>query len=165
MHAVFQPPLVYLYHTLRYLAPRTPDDQERFPLVENLGVEVLATVRPWELDMPVLDQPTLGPGQGTPPSESPPVSLRGLSRATVTAQCKYGEKATRGIRIQVLRSEDGGQWKAAEVFENESRAGQTVRTTYPLHLDSKFVRIVVENRDPSVGVMNLTVAAKLGASD
>jgi hypothetical protein len=165
VHAVFQPPFVYLYHTLRYLAPRTPGDQKRFPTVENLGVEILATARPFELDMPVLHRPTLGPGQSTSASESPPVSLRGLSRASVTVQGTRGPKATKGIRIQVLRSDDGSSWKTAEVFEAESRAGQTMRRTFPLNLASKFAKILVENPDPSESLTDLTVTAKLGARD
>ena len=53
VHCIFEPPFLYLYHTLRYLAPRTPADQKKFPMVENLGVQVLVTRRPFELDMPV----------------------------------------------------------------------------------------------------------------
>ena len=46
VHSIFEPPFVYLYHTLRYLAPRTPADEKKFPTVEHLGVQVLATGRP-----------------------------------------------------------------------------------------------------------------------
>ena len=137
VHAIFQPPFVYLYHTLRYLAPRTPRDEKRFPMVEDLGVEILATARPFELDLPVIRRSTLGPGQSTPPTDSPPLCLRGLSRATVTVDCVPGPQATRGLRIQVLRSEDGSQWKTAEVLEGDGIAIRTPLRTFPLNLDSR----------------------------
>lgn len=134
-------------------------------MVENLGVEILATARHFDLEMPLLHRPNFAPGESTPPSESPPLSLRGLSRASVTAQCTLDPKATRGIRIQVLRSDDGSQWRTAEVFEGECRPGQTVQTTFALKLESRFAKILLANRDPSESLTNLTVAAKLGASD
>ncbi len=165
VHAVFQPPFVYLYHTLRYLTPRTPDDQKRFPRVENLGVEILAMARPFEFQMPVLHRPTLAPGQSTRASESPPVSLRGLSRASLTVEYNRGPQASRGIRIQVQRSEDGSQWSTAEVFEDESRASQRVRTIHPLDVKSRFAKIIIENQDPSESLTSLAVTATLGASD
>jgi hypothetical protein len=165
VHAIFQPPFVYLYHTLRYLAPRTPGDRKRFPLVEDLGVEILATARPFELDMPIIRRATLGPGQSTPPTDSPPISLRGLSRSAVTAECVFDPQATRGLRIQVLRSEDGSQWRTAEVFGGDATAVRTARRTVPLALDSRFAKILVENPDPSASITNLAITAKLGASD
>jgi hypothetical protein len=165
VHAIFQPPFVYRYHTLRYLAPRTPRDEKRFPMVEDLGVEILATARPFELDMPVIRRSTLGPGQSTPPTDSPPVNLRGLSRATVTVDSVPGPKATHGLRIQVLRSEDGSQWRTAEVFEGDGTAIRTARRTPPLNLDSRFAKILVENPDPSESHTVLAVTVKLAAFD
>ena len=155
----------YLYHTLRYLAPRTPGDQKRFPMVEDLGIEILATARPFELDMPVVRRATLGPGQSTPPTDSPPVSLRGLSGATVIAESVPGPRATQSLRIQVLRSEDGSQWKTAEVLDGDGASVRAARRTFPLTLNSRFAKILVENPDPSESHTNLAVTVKLAASD
>jgi hypothetical protein len=165
VHGIFQPPFVYLYHTLRYLAPRTPGDQKRFPFVEDLGVEILATARPFELDMPIIRRAMLGPGQSTLPTDSPPISLRGLNRSAVTAECILDPKASRGLRIQVLRSADGSQWRTAEVFGDDGNAVRTARSTFPLTLDSRFAKIVLENPDPSARMTDLAVTVRLGASD
>jgi hypothetical protein len=35
-------------------APRTLGDEKRFPMVEDLGVKILVTARPFELDVPVI---------------------------------------------------------------------------------------------------------------
>jgi hypothetical protein len=162
VHAVYEPPFVYLYHTLRYLAPRTPADKKAFPMVENLGIQVLATARPFDLDIPILQRETLGPKTTAPLADSPPVSLSGIVRATVIAQCVYRVKATKGLRIHVLTSDDGVQWKPPVLLSSDCKPGQSSRTTWPLDLRSRFVKILVENPDSAESVSNVETMVRLG---
>jgi hypothetical protein len=162
VHTIYDPPFVYLYHTLRYLAPRTPADAKAFPMVEHLGIQVLATARPFDLDMPVLQRETLGPKTATPLADSPPVSLNGIARATVTAQCVYHAKATKGLRIHVLPSDDGAQWKQPVLLSSDCKPGQSSRTTWPLDLRPRFIKIVVENPDSAESVANVEIMVRLG---
>jgi len=162
VHAIHEPPFIYLYHTLRYLAPRTPADEKKFPTVENLGIQVLATSRPFEFDMPILQRDSLGPKTTTPVLDSPPVSLSGIQLATVTAQCVYHPKAAKGIRIHVLPSSDGLRWGAPGLLSADSKPGQSARTTWPLGLNARYVKILVENPDPSESVANVDVTVRLG---
>ena len=161
VHCIFEPPFLYLYHTLRYLAPRTPADQKKFPMVENLGVQVLVTRRPFELDMPVIHHATLGPGQTTAEADSPPISLHGISDASATVEYFRGDKAPRRIRIHVLQSDDGSQWKAAESFDMEPASAGQSRKTFPLKLGRRFVKVLASNADPSDSVSNLAITVRL----
>lgn len=162
VHAIYEPPLVYLYHTLRYLAPRTPADAKRFPMVENLGVQILATSRPFDLDMPVLQRESLGPRTTTPAIDSPPVSLSGIRRAVVTAACVYHPRATQGLRVHLFSSRDGLRWSEPAFLSAPCRPGESGRATWPLGLDAPFVKILVENPDPSESVANVSVTVRLG---
>lgn len=58
VHALYEPPLVYCYHTLRY---RETEGHN----LEDIGVQVLATRRPFCVTMPVLTRETLESGDQT----------------------------------------------------------------------------------------------------
>jgi hypothetical protein len=161
VHSIFEPPFVYLYHTLRYLAPRTPADQKKFPMVENLGVQVLVMELPFELDMPVIHGATLGPGRTTDEADSPPISLHGVSSASATVECFRGEKAPRRIRMHVLESHDGRQWKTADELDAEPPAAGQSRRTFPLKLGARFVKVLASNPDPAAAVSNLSITVRL----
>lgn len=57
VHALWEPPFYYLFHTLRYIS-KGPD-------VEYLGVQVLVTQWPLSFRMPVLNLESLGAGKTT----------------------------------------------------------------------------------------------------
>jgi hypothetical protein len=162
VHAIYEPPLIYLYHTLRYLTPRTPADEKKFPVVEDLGIQVLATARPFELDMPVFHRETLAPKTATPRADSPPISLNGISRATLSVGCVYHAKATKGLRIHVLSGSDGMKWKPSTVFSSDCKPGQPARTTRALDLEARFIKVLAENPDPSESVTDVDIAMRLG---
>ena len=47
VHSILEPQFVYIYHTLRYKRPWRARFQPQFPTVEDLGVQVLVTQRPF----------------------------------------------------------------------------------------------------------------------
>jgi len=164
VHALFEPPLIYLYHTLRYRVPRVAADAEAFPAVENLGVQVLATGRPFRLDVPVLQLRSLTPGARTPLEDCPPVSTVS-GRLALTAECGYGEAAKAGIVIHVRASCDGMRYDTGDLraFRCDAEPGRTARRTFDLETSARFIKVVVENPDASAGVSDLAVTATVGA--
>ena len=64
VHAVFEPPFIYLYHTLRYKTANAGDEDD-YPMVEDIGMTVLATQTPFKIDMPAVIEQALGPRKMT----------------------------------------------------------------------------------------------------
>jgi hypothetical protein len=164
VHAIYEAPLVYLYHTLRYKQPRTAADRARFPGVENLGVQVLATATPFRLDMPVLSRKTLRPKTTTSLLDSPPVCLDAVSRVALTVECTHSKKATSGIRIRVRSSYDGIHYDSTDLcrFDERARPGWSWQKTFELDTGVRCIKVLVENTDPSEAVSDLKVTATLG---
>ena len=71
VHALYEPPLVYAFHTLRYKSRKG----------EDLGVQIFATQTPLRLDMPVLDRDRLAPKTVTTLEDSPPLCLSSVGSA------------------------------------------------------------------------------------
>ena len=164
VHAIYEAPFVYLYHTLRYEQPRTAADREKFPSVENLGVQVLATASPFRLDMPVLSRKSLGPKATTSMLDSPPVCLDSVRRVALTAECTCGQKAKSGIRIRVRSSYDGTHYDSTDLhrFDELARPGRHWRKTFELDTGVRFIKVLVENLDSSEAVSDLKITATLG---
>jgi hypothetical protein len=164
VHAIYEPPFVYLYHTLRYIEPRTAADKPRFPGVENLGVQVLALSRPFRLDMPLAHLETLGPKAMTPLADAPPVNLTDVRQVSLKLTCTYGAKATERVRIHVLPSDDGVRWRTSDAqrLDADFKPAQTIRQTFRLNAKSRFIKVLLENTDASQGVSAPDIIATLG---
>ena len=156
IHSLWEPPFYYVYHTLRYIA----DGGEG----EYLGVQVLATQKPFSLPMPVLNLESLGAGRTTPLTDSPPISLSHITRLALTAECKYGKKAKMPIRIHIRASYDGIKYDTTDLFTLDApcQPGQTERKTFDLNTNVRFIKIMVENLDESESVSDLFITATLG---
>jgi len=160
VHAIIEPPFIYLYHTLRY----EERNNKSFPWFEDLGVQVLVTQRPFSLDMPVLNIERLGPNKFTALADSPPICLGNATDVTLTAECAYTKKARRPIRVRIRASYDGVNYDTADLtsFYNDFRPGKTARRTSELHTKVRFIKVLVENLDESEGVSDVRVIATLG---
>ncbi|MFH1265859.1 MAG: hypothetical protein ABIK89_09025 [Planctomycetota bacterium] len=164
VHAIVELPFIYLYHTLRYKEPLTPAHKKRFPAVEDLGVQILVTSKPFQLEMPVLAGKTLGPNATTSLAESPPICLGNVTRVTLTAQCGYAPKASKPIRIRVRSSDDGIRYdsKAVGGFDVDLKPGEPSRKVFNLETKEPFIKILAENPDRAESVSSLRIAVKLG---
>ena len=160
VHAIIEPPFIYLYHTLRY----EKHNNKSFPWFEDLGVQVLVTQRPFSLDMPVLNLERLGPNKVTALADSPPICLGSTTDVTLTAECAYTKKARRPIRVHIRASYDGVNYDTADLtsFYNDFRPGETARRTSELDTKVRFIKVLVENLDESEGVSDVRVIATLG---
>ena len=160
VHAIIEPPFVYLYHTLR------PEhhDGESFPWIEDLGIQVLVTQTPFSLDMPVLNLDSLEAGKTTSLANSPPVGLGSIATAAVTAECTYSDKAAHPVRLHVRSSYDGENYDTADLvcFDNDLKPGKTARKTLELRAKVRFIKVLVENLDESQPVSDVKITASLG---
>lgn len=160
VHAIIEPPFIYPYHTLR---PEYHGGED-FPWVEDLGVQILVTETPFSLEMPALYRESLGPNQVTALEDAPPICLRGITRLSLTAECTYGKKAKRPIRIHVRGSYDGIRYDTTDLYtlDNDLKAGQLARRTFELNSKACFIKVMVENPDKNERVTGLLITAALG---
>ncbi len=164
VHAIFEAPFIYLYHTLRYVDSwRAGNKERKAPGAEDLGVQILVTQRPFSIDMPVLNLETLAAGKTTALNETAPVCLNNIEGLTITAQCKYDKNAKKPIRLHIVSSTDGLVYDTTDLytFNNDFKAGQTVRKTVELKPHVKFIKIMVENLDKSQAVSDIKIIATL----
>ena len=159
VHAIIEPPFVYLYHTLR------PEHHtgRSFPWVEDLGVQISVTETPFSFDMPVLQVESLGAGETTKLADCPPLSLGSVTKASLTAECAYAKKATMPIRLYVRSSTDGLSYDTTDLtlFDNDFIAGKTARKTLDLKTNVRFIKVLVENLDRSKAASDIKVIASL----
>lgn len=163
VHTIHEPPFIYLYHTLRYKKPWRKS-HTGFPRVEDLGVQVLVTQRPFRLDMPLLGRATLAPKTTTALADCPPLCLSHVSDLALTVECGYTRKANRGLRIHLRSSTDGTRYDTTDLhaFDHRLEPGKTVRQTFELSPKVRFIKVLLENGDPAERVAKLKVTATLG---
>jgi len=164
VHSILEPPFVYVYHTLRYEKPWRERFKPQFPTVEDLGVQVLVLERPFSLDVPVLNRPSLAPGRTTALGDSPAVALGHVARAALTVECTFKEEAKRGVRLHVRSSPDGLKYDTTDLYTLEvgPAPGQTCQQTFTLAPNVRFIKALVTNLDSSESVCDLKVTATLG---
>jgi len=156
IHALYEPPFHYLYHTLRYIS----DGGER----EYLGVQVLTTQKPFSISMPVLNIKSLAAGKTTLLTDSPPLSLGNITRLAITVHCTYSENAKNGIRIHVKSSPDNFYFDTADLYtlDDVIEPGRTVQKTFELRPHVQFIKVLAENLDDSESIINIMIIATLG---
>jgi len=154
VHALFEPPFVYAFHTLRYISRGG----------EDLGVQIFATETPFRLAMSVLNIHSLAPGASTELDLCPPISLERISDLAITAQCTYPLSARGGLRIHVRASCDGIHYDTEDfhVFDCSCKPGTTVSQTFVVDAKAMFVKVIVENLCEEHEVERIGVIATLG---
>ncbi len=154
-------PYIYIYHTLRYKEEFPP--YVGHPNHEDIGVQVIATQRPFSFDMPVLVAEKIDGGARTKLEDSPPVCLSNIKGVSITAQCKYDKNAKMPIRVHIVSSTDGLVYDTTDLytFDNDFKPGQTARKTVDLNTNVRFIKIMVENQDMSRSVSEVKITATL----
>jgi len=172
VHALWEYPFYYVYHTLRYSSRA---DFE--PWAEDIGVQILATDTPFRLSMPAVSLESLAPGQisdlNHPLYESgrtarlsgcPPISLTAASSVSLTTECTCHEKAERSLRVHVKSSSDGIHFDTEDLcsFDIAPKAGERVRKTQGLQAEVMYIKVQVENLDKKQAVSDVRVTVTLG---
>ena len=164
VHAIFEAPFIYLYHTHRYIDSWMAGDKERIASnAEDLGVQILVTQRPFSIDMPVLNIETLAAGKTTALNETAPICLSNIQGLAITAQCRYDKKAKKPIRLHIVSSTDGLVYDTADLytFDNDLTPGKTAIKTFDVNTSVKFIKVIVENTDNSKTVADIKITATL----
>ena len=165
IHAIWDAPFIYLYHTYRYKKSWELGGFKRItPDAEDIGVQVLVTQRPFSLDMPVLNLESLGAGKTSLLDDCPPVCLSNVSRLSLTAECAYSKKAAKPIKVHVRASYDGVKYDTIDLYTLDipCQPGQEVRKTFRLDTDFRFIKAMVENLDKKESVSDVKIVATLG---
>ena len=160
VHTVIKAPFIYLYHTQRY----KKKDGKDYPWMEDLGVQVLVTEKPFQLDMPLLSVDALPAGQTTPLADVPPVSLSHISRLAITAQCTYSKKARGRLRLHLVSSPDGITYDRLDFATLDMKVlpNCQVIKTFAVDPAVRFIKVLAENMDASEPLADLKITATLG---
>jgi len=162
VHAFFEPPFIYLYHTLRYIT--SPSPKLGTEDIEDLGVQVLIPNIPFRLPMPILNIASLKAGTISLLKDCPPISLEHSSSLALTAECTYDAAAKAGLRTHVRASYDGINFDTTDLytFDNDFKPGGTMRKTVELSPKVRFIKVLVENLSDAHDLKDLQVIATLG---
>ena len=158
VHSYYEPPFVYLFHTLRYSSRLHPNPDE-----EELGIQVLATERPFCLPMPVVRVDALEPSSSSDINTCPPVSLEYINDAVLNVRCSFDSGSTAGVTVHVVASFDGITSDTEDFAEYSlaCRPGEACSQTFCLDPSPRYVRIRVENLDDRHPVRDLELSVVL----
>lgn len=153
VHAYAEGPFIYLFHTLRY------NNGE-----EDLGVQVLATQKPFKLRMPILIDDPIEPRQTTSLKKCVPLCLDSITTLTLTGESTYGPQSSRPVRLHIKTSYDGFKYDTVDMLSLELSfaPGKTVRQTFEVKPNVKYIKVQMENLDKSAAVSDVSVYATVG---
>ncbi len=154
VHALYEAPLFYLYHTVRYFSRGG----------EDIGVQVLATSTPFRFDMPVLHCDELAAGGITVLDDCPPIGTDHINSLALTVAASYDTRATAGLRLSVYPSCDGRHYDTVpqQVCELGCTPGVPCRQTFAGVPCARFARVTVKNLDATHPARDVSVTATLG---
>jgi hypothetical protein len=163
VHSIIELPYIYVYHTIK---PEHYEGRE-YPWDcggEHLGMHVLATKRPFSIDMPAFYMETIEAGSTTKLGDSRPINLRNISWLSLTAECKYSKNSEKPIRVHVRSSYNGVDYDTTDLYtlDNDLQPGQVARKTFQLDSKVQFIMVTVENLDQSESVSEVQITATLG---
>jgi len=88
-----------------------------------------------------------------------PVSLENSIKCAITGQAYYRENASENVRILILSSPDDSDYdtEAYAQFDIPVAGNQTVRTTFAILPDPKYIKTRAINLDPNVTADSIKV--------
>ncbi len=155
VHAYQEGPLIYLFHTLRYNSRHGDED---------LGVQVLATQRPFKVRMPILIKKAIAPGEVTSLDECRPLCLDNITTLSLTVECTYEAKTSKPMGIHIKTSFDGLKYDTVEFqfHQLDLVEGQTVRQTFDVMSNVKYMKVQLVNPNDSKEIKEVNIYATLG---
>jgi hypothetical protein len=154
VHAYQEGPLIYLFHTLRYNSRQGDED---------LGVQVLATQKPFKVRMPVLSTDRIAPGKSTSLEDCRPLCLDHINSVALSIRCEFSSPPSSPVVIHVKSSFDGIIYDTADLYTFNVMPGneKLFQQTFEMVSKVRYMKIVVENGDLTT-VKDLSVYAILG---
>ena len=88
-----------------------------------------------------------------------PVNLENSIKCAITGQAYFRENASENVRIVILSSPDDDNYdtEAYAQFDVPVAGNQTVRTTYAVLPDPKYIKARAINLDPNITADNVKV--------
>jgi len=88
-----------------------------------------------------------------------PVNLENSIKCAITGQAYFRENASENVRIVILSSPDDGNYdtEAYAQFDVPVAGNQTVRTTYAVLPDPKYIKARAINLDPNITADSIEV--------
>ena len=167
VHAWLEGPYVYLYHTLRYFTGvGTARGLKGFPRfeTEDLGVQVLTIDPRFKIAFPVLALDSLGPRQSSRIEECLPIGMEAASTLALTITGTFPPGAQRGLTLHLRGSCDGVHYDTADLasYGIGPTPGGAVQQTVSLTPSVRFLKVIIENRDPAQPATAIRVQATVG---
>lgn len=158
VHTWIEPPLIYLYHTIRY----KDMDFGR----EDIGVQVMATENSFRFAMPLLQIGALEAKKQTSLDLCPPVRLEHVKSVALTIEANYHPEAKNGLCVHILGSCDGMRYDTEDLhtFKIPLKKGKSVCKSIEMRPRTMYIKITLENLDKSKKVSDLTLTATLGGA-
>ena len=170
VHALWEAPYYYLYHTLRFISK---DVREGYG--EYIGMQVLTTQTPFRLPVPVLRLETLKCRDTSPLDHEvgeskriekvgcPAINLENAKAISVTIQCTYEARSESGLRAHIKSSTDGLRFDTEDLatVDVPCRPGKQVRCTRSVEAGVMYIKIQVENLDGACAVTGISVDVTL----
>ncbi|MBI5684630.1 MAG: hypothetical protein HZC54_06090 [Verrucomicrobia bacterium] len=165
VHTLVESPFIYAFHTLRYIDPaHVPRAKGRTSVLEDIGVQVLATRRPFTLPMPVMTLESLAASTATELGDCPPICLGNIARVSLSIECKFSTAARKGLTLRVRGSNDGLAYDSTDILtcDLDCLPGGISRKSVELKTKPPFIKVLVENRDEREPTCQIKVTATLG---
>ena len=163
VHAIHEPPFVFLYHTLRYEKAWREGDEDRMPMVEDVGVQALVMERPFKLEVPLLAVDKLRGMCPTSLTDCDVICLEGCDSLDIHLSGTYSKRASAGLRVALRTSQDGLHFDAADdqAWNLPGVPTEALDLTVTAALSAPFMKVVVTNLE-GAAIEGLRVTATLG---
>jgi len=154
VHAYQEGSLIYLLHTLRYNSRKGDED---------LGIQVLATQKPFKISMPVIIREKLAPGFSTTIDECKPICLDNINSVAITVDFDLSSPATSPVIIHIKTSFDGINYDTVDLQTFTINPGNKkhIQQTIKLSTVIRYMKIEVENT-ANIRIDKLSVYVTLG---
>ncbi len=107
---------------------------------------------------------SLAAGAITSLESCPPLCLSHITDLALSMECVYKPQTKGTSVIHVRSSHDGLNFDTSNIytFNMPIKPGQTVRKTFEMKPKVMYLKVQIENTDPSVKITNLQLYATLG---
>jgi len=154
VHALFEPPLLYLYHTIRYIS--RPG--------EDIGVHILATRTPFRFEMPLMALDELAPGQATDLDACSTIGIENLNTFSLSVQGRSEADPPARLVAEVFASHDGLHFDTAPMKTEKMHVGygKTSGKSFAVEPLSMFAKVRLHNEGATHPVTGIDLRATLG---
>lgn len=165
-------PYVYVYHTLRYTKPWMPEgyeyENEKFPRMEHIGVEVLSLTEHFSVSMPALSVDTLAGGARYTDPDKLPLSVMNARHFALTVSYRCDGEMDAGqpsllVRVKTGPTPDTLSTEGSYIYSVPTYPGKANTVDYQSDaaVCARFMKIEVENLDSAHPIHDVKITVTL----